>query len=163
MTGREKRWVAAAGVLCALSLLALGVVWYIRSQTPSFQPPAFDPTARTGTPTVAAAYQWTPLEVTDGYIVSLCAKPVAEGDRAVVYFTAAQDNQVWVRLQLFTQTGELLGESGVVRSGEYVEQLSLTQPITQDTPVVMQVVAYTPETWYSAGKVQLNATLTAAP
>lgn len=163
MTGREKRWIAAAGVLCALSLLALGVVWYTRSQTPSFQPPAFDPAAQVGTPTVAQEYQWTPVEVTDGYTISLCAQPRVEGDEAVVFFTSPQDNQVWVKLRLLTQEGKLLGESGVVRSGAYVERVALAQPVTQDTPVVMQVVGYTPETWHSAGKVQLNATLTAAP
>lgn len=163
MASREKILVLVAGVLCALSLLVMGVVVLRHNQTPPFQPPAFDPTAQAGTPTVAEEYQWTPVEVSEGYTVSLCARPTVEGDQAVVYFTSPQDNQVWVKLQLLTQAGELLGESGVVRNGAYVERVTLTQPVTQDTPVVMQVVAYTPETWYSGGTVQLNTNLTVIP
>lgn len=163
MEGREKIVVSLVGAVCALSLLVMGVVLYRHNQTPPFQPPAFDPAAQVGTPTVAQEYQWTPVEVTDGYTISLCAQPRVEGDEAVVFFTSPQDNQVWVKLQLLTQEGKLLGESGVVRNGAYVERVTLAQPVTQDTPVVMQVVGYTPETWYSAGNVQLNTQLTVTP
>lgn len=163
MEGREKIVVSLVGAVCALSLLVMGVVLYRHNQTPPFQPPAFDPAAQVGTPTVAQEYQWTPVEVTDGYTISLCAQPRVEGDEAVVYLTSPQDNQVWVKLRLLSPTGEVLGESGVVRNGEYVERVTLTQTVTQDMPVVMQVVAYTPETWYSAGNVQLHATLGITP
>ena len=163
MAGREKIWIAAAGTVCALSILVMGVVVFRHNQTPPFRPPAFDAAAQTGTPAVAEAYQWTSLEVTEGYTVSLCGKPTVEEDQAVVYFTAPQDNQVWVKLRLLSPTGEVLGESGVVRNGEYVERVTLTQTVTQDMPVVMQVVAYTPETWHSAGNVQLHATLGITP
>lgn len=163
MTSRDKILISVTGILCALSLMVMGMVVIRHNQTPPFQPPSFDSTAQTGTPTVAEKYQWAPLEVTDGYTVSLCAQPTVEDDQAVVYFTSPQDNQVWVKLRLLSQAGEILGESGVVRNGEYVERVPLSHPLTQDTPVVMQVVAYTPETWYSGGNVTLNTTLTVVP
>ena len=164
---QETRAVWITAVLCTAAVLTmLGVMLSIFLQganTPpapmEFSPPAFDSAAVTGTPSVPANRGYTPIEVEQGYRVFLCGEPQAIGDSAEVYFTSPTDNTVWLKLKLSDTDGNVLGETGVIKPGEYVQNMKLYDIPTASVAVKLTVIAYQPDTWYSMGTVGLNTNL----
>ena len=52
--------------------------------------------------------------------------------------------------------GNIVGETGLVRPGEYVKEVSLSRRIPCGTPVNLKIMGYEPETYKSAGAVTLS-------
>ena len=52
----------------------------------------------------------------------------------------------------------ILGETGLVRPGEYVQTVALTTIPKSGTPITLKIMAYEPDTYYSAGAASLNTT-----
>lgn len=113
------------------------------------------------------------------YQVSVCGAPVIEDGKAVLYLTNPETNQVWIKVRLLDASGRMLGESGLLRAGEYVETVILDMEAVKAArdaeeisvkaansaeragiPVSLRIMAYEPETYHSAGAVSLNTTLT---
>ena len=57
------------------------------------------------------------------------------------------------------QSGELLGETGLIRPGEYVQSVTFDTVPASGATISMKVMAYEPETYHSAGAVTLNTTI----
>ena len=51
----------------------------------------------------------------------------------------------------FEGDDKVLGETGLIRPGEYVQSIKYDQLPGQDTNIVLKVMAYEPETYHSAG------------
>ena len=157
-------WIAAA--LCAAAVLVMaGVILNIliqganKSPAPAeFSPPAFDSTAVKGVPS-APAEGYTPIDVEPGYCVCICGEPKVVADSAVVYFTSPNDNTVWVKLKLSDTDGNVLGETGVIKPGEYVQHVKLRAIPATSIAVKLTIIAYQPNTWYSMGTVGLHTNL----
>lgn len=78
---------------------------------------------------------------------------------ADVYFTNSEKFDVWLKLRVLTADGTLLGETGLIRPGEYVKSVSLTSEVEDGTAIKLKIMAYEPDTYYSAGSVTLNTIL----
>ncbi|MBQ3122837.1 MAG: hypothetical protein IJC14_01630 [Firmicutes bacterium] len=117
-----------------------------------FEAPSFDEGAVLGVPeNVDGAYRYSELAVAEGFIVSMCIDPVEVEGEAQVYFTSAAENIVWTKLQLFDENGKLLGESGVLRPGEYVESVTLLNVPKESSLIIAKLLSYEPDTYYSKG------------
>lgn len=55
--------------------------------------------------------------------------------------------------------GSILGETGLVRPGEYVPFLCLNTTPKSGVAITLKLMAYEPETYHSAGTVVLNTTV----
>ncbi len=139
---------SVAAMLFALSLPRAG-----------FVPPPFDAAAQTGTPEVPAELGYAELEL-PVYTVALCGKPAVQEESAELWLTNPATNAVWLKVRIYGEEENLLGESGLLRPGEYVEAVSLQNIPARTCPVTLKVMGYEPETYRSAGAVSLNATLT---
>lgn len=131
----------------------------------TFTPPPFDSAAVTGVPEVDEELGWSELAIRDGYVVHLCGVLNADADGTVpVWFSSDGGNDVWLKLRLKSAEGETLGETGILRPGEYVECLRLNDraAVKNGMAVTLQVMGYEPETYYSAGSVGLATTLSLA-
>lgn len=62
-------------------------------------------------------------------------------------------------MRILDEAGNILGESGLLRPGEYVRAVRLEKIPKQPTPVSLKIMAYEPETYYSAGSAVLKTTL----
>jgi len=76
-----------------------------------------------------------------------------------VYFTSPETNEVWLKLALADDQGNVLGETGVIKPGQYVKQLTLGELPDADISVKMKIIAFEPETYVSMGTVPLHTTL----
>lgn len=161
--GKEKALLAALAAAVLGAVCVLAVLLARGEETPVFTPPPFDEAAEVGVPAVDAALAWGELKVREDYVVHVCGRLEAGDDgRVAVWFASAEDNAVWVKLRLLDAGGNTLGETGLLRPGEYVQYLTLTQPCAPgETAVTLRVMAYEPETYYSAGAVALEAVLRA--
>lgn len=124
-----------------------------------FNAPEFDPNAVVGVPTVDERLGWALLDIKEGYRVHVCGILQADASGSLpVWFSADENNTVWVKLRVLDENGNVLGETGVLKPGEYVERMQLVEGV-HSCKVTLQVMGYEPETYYSAGSVGLATNL----
>lgn len=157
--------LGAAIVAALIVLIVMAGASANRQQTVirgEFSPPPFESAAVTGVPEVDEELGWSELAIKEGYVVHLCGVLNANADGYVpVWFSSDSGNDVWVKLRMRNADGNILGETGILKPGEYVESLCVNDmsAVTNGMDVVLQVMGYEPETYYSAGSVGLATTL----
>lgn len=159
---KGKIFLAAAAMICAAAVCVMIYViistMHLQNQQ-KFIPPAFEKQVQTGMPQPPAVVGYTTVTVAEDYEIGLCSRPSMSDDELQVWFTSPDTNQVWMRLQVCDSDGEVLGETGVIRPGEYVETVQLARQVTSGEEAVFRITGYTPETWYSAGNAELPVIL----
>lgn len=149
-----------ASVLCVLSFAGMVLALAAGGKQQKFTPPPFESAAVAGTPEVPESLGYSsPYQEGMGYRFSVCGNVTMDGSSAVVYFTNPTENQVWIKLRVLDKDGNLLGETGLLKPGEYVETVELAENLPVGTPVKLKIMGYEPETYYSAGSVILNTTV----
>ena len=153
---RQRRLLAAVAVLCVVSV----VVMICALVTPKtvmgqFVPPPFEAAAEIGTPQIPDGLGWQELDA-KAYKVGLCGELIPDGQAVDVWFTNPESNTIWMKLRLMDSKGNLLGETGLIRPGEYVRSVTLSTVPTAGSALVMKVMAYEPETYTSAGVVSMQ-------
>lgn len=143
-------------VLAVLSVLCLAFVG-CEEEKPQFVPPAFDATAVQGAHDVQEGQRgYSVLDARGVYKVGICGMIVVEENKAEVWFTNDAENNVWLKLRVQDKSGNILGETGIVKPGEYVKEISFTTAPAAGDAIVLRVMSYEPETYYSKGEVTLN-------
>ena len=157
---RRKIMLLITGIICAACVAAM-IVILARGpkQVVCFTPPPFDEAATEGVPALTEADGYRPIDA-QVFVFSICGELVLEDGKTDVWLTNNAENTVWLKVKLMDTEGNVLGETGLVRPGEYVQSLRLTAPPEATTEVVMSVMSYEPETYYSMGSVSLYTTLT---
>ena len=90
------------------------------------------------------------------YRFAVCGNVLMDGKQALVYFTNLAENDTWTKLRIYDESGNVLGESGLVKPGEYVQYVTLTKELAPGTPIKLKIMGYEPDTYTSAGAVVLN-------
>ena len=82
-----------------------------------------------------------------------------EGNNAAIYLTNPAENKVWLKLRVLDESNNILGETGLIRPGEYVKDVELTENLTAGTKIKLKIMGYEPETYFSAGSATLNTAI----
>ena len=146
-------------LMLALLCLLCPIFLACAEETPQygeFVPPPFDAAAVVGTPTVPEELGWRELDVKGVYKVSVCGVLKPSGKTLDIWFTSPESNTVWLKVRLIDAEGNTLGESGLIRPGEYVQSITLDSVPETDSAVVLKVMGYMPDTYYSAGEAELK-------
>lgn len=131
-----------------------------KQKTVAFTPPPFEAAAETGTPEVPDNLGYSsPYQEGMGYRFSVCGNVMMDGSAATVYLTNPAENQVWLKLRLLDEDGNILGETGLIQPGEYIKSVELAKPLPEGTPIKLKIMGYEPETYCSAGSATLNTTI----
>lgn len=153
-----KKTIRLLAVLCAVALVCM-LLALLRGGGGGFTPPSFDPAAKQGVPSVPDSAGYGELDA-QAYRVSVAGALSVQPDSTVdVWLTNPADNTVWLKVRLLDESGAVLGESGLLRTGEYVQSVALTTVPKVTAPVTMKLMAYEPDTYYSAGSVLLQTQL----
>lgn len=154
MDRTQKTILTVIAVLLALALIAALVwgAWYLR-QRKKFSPPPFEAAAVEGEPTVSADRGFVYADLWEGLRVGLCGKGKMDGDDLSIYFSSPATNTAWIKVKVYDEDGTLLGESGLLRPGEYVERVALSSRPSGET-AKLKVLSYEPETYYSLGAAE---------
>lgn len=145
---------AALAVLAAVMTIALCLP---KNGTAEFTPPPFEQNAVFGVPEVAEELGYSsPYKEGMSYRFSVCGNVTAEGKNAVVYLTDQAENKVWLKLRVLDENGNTLGETGLLKPGEYVRSVALSSVPPIGTKITLKIMGYEPDTYHSAGSVTLN-------
>lgn len=122
-----------------------------------FVPPAFDSAAVIGTPEVPEGLGYSsPYQDGMAYRFSVCGNVKLDGKMATVYFTNDAENEVYIKLRVLDASGNTLGETGLIKPGEYVKDVELTEQLAIGTSIKLKIMSYEPETYMSMGSAVLN-------
>lgn len=151
------------GVLCVFSVTAMiaALIHFKPAKQPEFIPPAFDSAAVAGT-----------LEETDelkmlgwskvyregmSYSAYICGRVLLnEQNQADLWFYNPSENDTWLKLRVLDEQGEILAETGLIKPGEYLQTVSFTKHLEDDTKITLKIMGYEPETYLSAGSAPLT-------
>lgn len=126
----------------------------------AFTPPPFESAAVAGTPEVPENLGYGELyQEGMAYRFSVCGNVTMEDHNAVVYFTSPESNEKWLKLRVLDGNGNILGETGVIKPGEYIKYVELTKSLPAGTSIKLKIMGYEPDTFDSAGSVSLNTTI----
>lgn len=156
---KNKRYIfPLAAVLCLVSLIVMAVaLCNPKTEQGDFTPPPFDTAAVVGVPAVPDGLGWQELDA-KAYTVGVCGKFVTDGNTADVWLYNPDSNSVWLKVRVLDGKGNILGETGLIRPGEYVQSVALDTVPKSGTAITLKLMAYEPETYHSAGAVELNTT-----
>ena len=148
-------------ILAALAVLVLGMAVAVAvtagTSGPAviageFVPPSFDAQAVAGTPgELESRRGYGTLTLQKDAVVSLCANVYMEGSDALLYLTAHEGNAGWIRVKILDAQGQVLGQSGLLRPGQYVRAVPLEQVPEAGTILTVKILIYEPDTYYSLG------------
>lgn len=151
-------WLYLAAALCVISLAVMVFAMrHRRTSQGEFVPPAFEESAVVGTPEVAEELAYMECYQEGMNFRFWCCGNVQQTEKmAVTYFTNSQENEVWMKMRILDEEGAILGETGLLKPGEYVEGVLLSEELEAGTPIELKIMAYEPETYYSAGAVSVH-------
>lgn len=151
-------WVSA---ICTISIviMMLALAFPVKeSDSASFVPPPFDECAIQGVPDVPDGLGWKELDV-KAYKASICGEVIVEGSNADVWFTNPIENDVWLKLRVLDEAGNIIGETGIIKPGEYVRSVSFMTVPGDGDAISLKLMGYEPKTYYSTGSATLNTTV----
>lgn len=147
-----------AVVLCLIALTVMtAALCHAKPKTAAFVPPPFEASAEVGTPAVPDGLGWQELDA-QVFVVSVCGKLVINDSAADVWFTNPDENTVWLKLRVLDADGNTLGETGLIKPGEYVQSVPFETLPKDGETVQFKIMSYEPETYYSMGAAVLNTT-----
>lgn len=125
-----------------------------------FTPPPFEENAVLGEPSVPDGLGYNELwQEGMTYRFSVCGNVTTNGREATVYFTNPEANDAWLKLRVLDQNGKVIGETGLVKPGEYVETVTLFENYPVGTTLILKIMGYEPETYHSVGAVSLRTSI----
>lgn len=158
-------YLIAAIIACAVMVIAVIVSSIVVANRPpkiEFIPPAFEENAEIGMPVVDDSMGYSEM-YKEGmtFSVWMCGEIQQKNNEAVIYFTNPESNNAWLKLRILDEQGNILGESGLLKPGEYVRSVSLNTEIATRTAVKMKIMGYEPETYNSIGSVSVKTEILA--
>lgn len=156
---KQKVLLTSAAALCLATVIAMiAVLCTPKVQRGTFTPPPFEQSAVVGSPSVPEGLGWQELDA-QAFHVGVCGKCIVTDYSADVWLTNPETNTVWLKVRVLDEKGNTLGETGLIKPGEYVQSVTLETVPTDGTPIILKIMAYEPETYYSEGAVTLNTTI----
>lgn len=156
---KQNKQVTVLAAVFAVAVIIMIVALSIpkEAERREFVPPEFEAAAVTGTPEVPDGLGYSaPYQDGMAYRFAVCGNVLMEGKQALVYFTNPAENDTWTKLRVYDENGNILGETGLLKPGEYVQYVELDKELTPGTPIKLKIMGYEPDTYTSAGAVVLN-------
>ena len=156
---KQNKQVTVLAAVFAVAVIIMIVVLSVpkKAERGEFVPPAFDSSAVTGIPEVPEGLGYSaPFQEGMAYRFAVCGNVLMDGKQALVYFTNPAENETWTKLRIYDESGNVLGETGLIKPGEYVQYVMLDKELTPGTPIKLKIMGYEPDTYLSAGSVVLN-------
>lgn len=143
-----------------LLLVMIAVLNKPQHESTAFVPPPFEVAAQTGTPDIPDSLGYSePYQAGMNYRFGVCGNVEVNGSKATVFFTNPEENTVWLKLRILDENNDLLGETGLLKPGEYVQYVTLSKKLEDGTQIQLKIMGYEPDTYYSAGSATVTTTV----
>ena len=156
----KKVVIPILSVCCLISVLSMIYALSINSNSyqTEFIPPDFEMAAQTDTPTIPSYLEWSEISH-DGmtFKVGISGKIIVKKDNyADIFLLNNEENNVWLKLRVFDENNNILGETGLLKPGEYVKSINFSESVIVGQKIKLKIMSYQPETYYSEGEIVLN-------
>lgn len=141
--------LVTAAFLCGAYLVSS----HFSAKPAGFSPPGFELNALPGGPDTQNIVGWREFNAADAYTVGICGELWLKDGVVDVYLSSPLENDVWLKLRILDESGEILGETGLIMPGQYVKSVAIERKISRPAKVLLKVMAYEPESYLSAGSV----------
>lgn len=152
--GRKKK---KTGIVTSLAVvlcigMAFGYIRFVQGYR-TFRAPEHEAAAMAGTPAAADSYQTLPVK--EGYAVGIDTNPVYKD--GVLYLNVANNagNTVWFLVRVY-KDDKKIAQTGILHPGEYIGEVECEKKLTAGESVMIQTVAYEPETYHSEGVARIT-------
>lgn len=160
MNKKQKIVIAGLAVILVGLIIAIGCLSnrQIEPIVNDFVAPEFDGGAVSGIPSgVEKDLDYRTFSVEEKIHIGMCGNLKLKDDNTVdIYFTSDSRNTFWSKIKLMDGDGNLLGESGLIKPGEYVQTVMLTNPPKKSMSIAAKVLTYEENTYYSKGSVPVQ-------
>lgn len=157
MNTSSKMPIRFVGLICLISVVFM-VFSLSKDPSPAFVPPPFDASAQSGVPSVPEDLGYGEVDA-KVFRVSVCGVIQAQDGFADLWLTNPAENDLWLKVRMLDAQGKTLGETGLIKPGEYVQSVSLAETPPPNAEITLKIMSYEPETYASAGAVSLNTTI----
>ena len=156
----KKLLLPAAVIICAVAAIIMVIMLVTSGSGRSFTPPPFDPAAQTGTPDVPESAGYGELDTGD-FKFYAAGNLTAKNGKTDIWLTNPEENNIWLKVRLLDKDENILGESGLIKPGEYIQSIELDEIPQGISSVTLKIMAYAPDTYQSAGAIALTTDLKA--
>lgn len=100
--------------------------------------------------------QYAEINVEAGYNVGICNNLILDNEKNIlIHFSSLKDNRIYLKLRIYDKEQNVLKETGLIKPGEQIEKIKI-ENLKEDKDVIIKIMSYDPETYYSRGTVSLN-------
>lgn len=163
----DKAQKITVSIFAALLIIAIIAIIAVAGADKSptvldFVPPPFDENVKTGIPDPLPDSFGT-LSISPELVVGLCALPKINDEEMQIgiFLTSHADNYCNIRLLVYAENGELLGESGLIKPGDHLPALELSSIPESGKPLRAVILSFEPDTYYSMGSAEVEIKPTA--
>lgn len=155
---KQKKTLIILSIVCLLCIAGMILALTLgKREKVVFTPPPFEESAQTGAPEVSEdSYGQLELQT---YSVMLCGNPELMKKGLQLWLTNPESNHAWIKVRVFDTEETLLGESGLLRPGEYLQYVALQQRLEPGEDVILVVMGYEPDTYHSIGNAKLQISI----
>lgn len=144
-------------ILIALLLLLISlIVGFSNSiaEKKKFVKPDFEENAVDGIPAVEN-FDKSVVKINEEYVIYINPVPVIKKGKLLINFTSIDSNKILVKLRVKDSNGNIVGESGILKSGQYVEYLDI-DGINIGDEITYVIMGYEANSYLSAGTFSLK-------
>lgn len=156
----QKIIITCAGILIC-TILTLAVVFVVKmNQTVKgdYVQPEFDPSAASAdVDSLNSIESFSLLQATESLGVGMQCDVYLVNDKYQVNFYSVDTNTDYLLVKILDESGEkLLGQSGLIKPGEYIEYVDAISVPKKNQNIKIKVYTYETDTYLSKGAFSLN-------
>lgn len=132
-----------------LIILLMAIIYLMFIYNPKFEVPDFDKNAKK----YDVLKKISPIEMNENYVIYIDGDMKVKKDVLKFYFASDKKNKVYTKIRIY-QGDKIIGESGIIKPGEYIENISLNEKINDS--IEIKVMGYDMDTYQSAGSANFE-------
>jgi hypothetical protein len=151
--------VILAALICVVAIISINLPRVSENikETAEFIPPSFDSQALEGKPDVPDGKGYFEVYKEGmSFNAFVCGEVDIRDGKADIYFTNPEKNTLWMKLRIFDDKGNVIAETGLIKPNEYLKTVSFDIIPNNNSKIVMKIMTYEPNTYYSGGAVSLS-------
>lgn len=98
------------------------------------------------------------ITIDEKYKFYIETQPATDGKQLYVYLTNMYYNNVLLRVQIFDEKGNKVGQSDLCTPGHYIENIDVDD-LEKGSAITMKVISYEIDTYHSRGNIDIKAEL----
>ena len=150
----KKNIIILSIVLVILILFIIFLMITIEKKT-NFHAPNFELNTTEKIPEIID-YESSIIDVSDGYSFYIEGVPHIEKENLIINFISPKDNNIWIKIRILDEKDNIIGESGLIKPGEYLKQIKLKKKLSKKSNITYMIIGYEKDTYMSAGTIKLN-------